>query len=55
MPRTPYIMKDQVRHQVDHIMEFNVALRRDRPRSVIELGIFSIATLTYLISLALAG
>ena len=48
-------MRDLNGHKVDSIMEFNVALRRSRPRSVFEISVFLLTLTGYLTALALSA
>jgi hypothetical protein len=47
-------MQDLNGHKVDGIMDFNVALRRSRSRSVFEISVFFITLAGYLAALALS-
>lgn len=55
MHHSPYFMRDLNGHKVDSIMDFNVALRRNRSRSIFEIGIFCVAVAGYLTALALSA
>ena len=55
MQSGPYVMRDLNGDKVDHIMDFNVALRRSRPRSLFEFGVFVAAVFGYLCVQALSG
>lgn len=55
MQYQPYFMRDLNGQKIDGIMEFNVALRRSRPRSLFEISVFCSALLAYLCSLALTA
>lgn len=50
-----YFMHDLNGRKVDSIMQFNVALRRNRPRSWFEFGLFLAALAAYLGVLAFTG
>lgn len=52
MRQNPYFMRDLNGHKVDSIMNFNVALRRSRSRSVLEISVFFVAVAGYLAALA---
>jgi hypothetical protein len=52
MNNSPYFMRDLNGDKVDSIMEFNVALKRPRSRSVFEISLFAGALLSYLYVLA---
>lgn len=52
MQPDPYFMRDLNGHKVDSIMDFNVALRRSRSRSIFEISIFFVAVAGYLAALA---
>jgi hypothetical protein len=52
MQQNPYFMRDLNGHKVDSIMNFNVALRRSRSRSVLEISVFFVAVAGYLAALA---
>ena len=52
MQQHPYFMRDLNGHKVDGIMDFNVALRRSRSRSVFEISVFFVAVSGYLVALA---
>lgn len=54
MQHRPYFMRDLNGRKIDSIMQFNVALRRSRPRSVFEISVFFGALLAYLCALALS-
>ncbi len=51
----PYFMRDLSGRKVDDIMDFNLVLRRSRPRSVFEISIFFVAVAGYLAALALSA
>ena len=53
MHPSPYFMRDLNGSKVDSIMDFNVALRRRRSRSVLEISVFVAALTAYLCVLAL--
>ena len=55
MQQGPYFMRDLNGHKVDGIMDFNVALRRSRSRSVFEISVFLVALASYLTTLALSA
>ena len=55
MHTSPYVMRDLNGHKVDHIMDFNLALRRSRSRSLFEFSVFVAGVLGYLCLLALSG
>ena len=55
MQQNPYFMRDLNGHKVDSIMNFNVALRRSRSRSVFEISVFLAAVAAYLCALALSA
>ncbi len=55
MQQGPYFMRDRNGHKVDGIMDFNVALRRSRSRSVFEISVFFVALAAYLATLALSA
>jgi len=50
-----YFMRDLNGEKIDGIMDFNVALRRSRSRSMFEISVFFAALLTYLCVLALSA
>ena len=50
-----YFMRDLNGHKVDSIMDFNVALRRSRSRSMLEFSVFLAAVVTYLCALAFSA
>jgi hypothetical protein len=47
-----YFMRDLNGRKIDSIMDFNVALRRSRSRSLFEIGVFFAALTAYLCALA---
>ncbi|MCB1775220.1 MAG: hypothetical protein KDI88_16525 [Gammaproteobacteria bacterium] len=49
---SPYLMRDLNGDKVQDIMNFNVALKRHRSRSVFEISIFLFAVAGYLLALA---
>jgi len=55
MQQSPYFMRDLNGHKVDGIMDFNVALRRSRSRSVFEISLFFVAVTGYLAALAFSA
>ena len=55
MQQQRYFMRDLNRDKVDNIMNFNVASRRDRPRSMFEISVFFAALASYLCALALSA
>jgi len=55
MRNSPYFMRDLNGPKVDHIMDFNVALRRSRSRSIFEISVFIAAVSAYLCVLALSA
>ena len=55
MQPNPYFMRDLNGHKVDSIMDFNVALRRSRSRSVLEISLFFVAVTGYLAALAFSA
>lgn len=52
MRTSPYFMRDLNGQKVDSIMDFNVALRRSRSRSIFEISVFFVAVAGYLTALA---
>jgi hypothetical protein len=54
VPHT-YVMRDLNGNKIDGIMQFNVALRRSRSRSLLEFGIFFGALFAYLCVLAFSA
>lgn len=55
MQHSRYFMRDLNGHKVDGIMDFNVALRRSRSRSVLEISVFLVTLTGYLAALALSA
>jgi len=55
MQHSPYFMRDLNGRKVDSIMEFNVALRRSRSRSVFEISLFLVTLAGYLAALAFSA
>jgi len=55
MQHSPYFMRDLNGHKVDSIMDFNVASRRSRSRSIFEISIFFVAVGGYLAALAFSA
>lgn len=55
MSHSRYYMRDLNGHKVDSIMDFNVALRRSRSRSLFEISVFGAALLMYLVALAISA
>lgn len=53
MQSSRYFMRDLNGRKVDSIMDFNVAARRNRSRSVFEISVFLASLLGYLGVLAL--
>jgi len=49
---SPYLMHDLNGDKVDDIMNFNVALKQRRSRSVFEISVFLFAVAGYLLALA---
>lgn len=52
MQHSRYFMHDLNGHKVDSIMDYNVALRRSRSHSVIEITVFLLVVAAYLGALA---
>ena len=52
MNYSPYFMRDLNGDKVDSIMQFNVALKQPRSRSVLEISLFVGALMSYLCVLA---
>ncbi len=52
MQHQPYFMRDLSGDKIDGIMHFNVALRRSRSRSVLEISLFFAVLIAYLGTLA---
>jgi hypothetical protein len=50
----PYLMHDLNGDKVEDIMNFNVALKQRRSRSVFEISIFLFAVAGYLLALAVS-
>lgn len=55
MQHSPYFMRDLNGDKVDSIMDFNVAMRRSRSRSVFEISLFFAALACYLVALAFSA
>ena len=55
MPANRYLMRDFNGHKIDQIMDFDVAKRRNRSRSVLEISIFFAALAAYLGTLAITA
>jgi len=55
MQQNRYFMRDLNGRKVDSIMDFNVALRRNRSRSVLEFSVFFITLSGYLTALAFSA
>lgn len=55
MYKSPYVMRDLNGDKVDNIMSFNVAMRQNRSRSILEISIFAAAVAGYLLALALGA
>ena len=55
MPANSYTMRDLSGRKVQQIMDFNVAKRRNRPRSVLEISLFFGALAAYLGMLAISA
>ena len=55
MTQHRYFMRDLNHHKVENIMSFNVAARRDRPRSMLEISVFVAALASYLFALAFSA
>jgi hypothetical protein len=55
MPCNRYLMRDLNGRKIDQIMDFNVAQRRSRSRSVVEISIFLGALAAYLTMLAISA
>ncbi|MCB1787960.1 MAG: hypothetical protein H6955_01790 [Chromatiaceae bacterium] len=55
MPSSRYFMRDMNHDKIEGIMDFNVAARGNRSRSVFEIGVFFAAVTTYLCALALSA
>ena len=51
----PYFMRDLNGRKIDLIMDFNVAQRRSRSSSMLELGMFFGALAAYLLALAFSA
>lgn len=52
---SPYLMRDFNDNKIDTIMAFNVAERKSRSRSILEISLFLGAVIGYLSALAIAA
>ncbi len=55
MQPSRYFMRDLNGRKIDSIMDFNVALRRSRSRSLFEISVFFAALTAYLFALAFSS
>ena len=55
MQPSRYFMRDLNGPKIDSIMDFNVALRRSRSRSLFEISVFFVALTAYLCALAFSA
>ncbi|WP_164513392.1 hypothetical protein [Thiosocius teredinicola] len=55
MHNSPYLMRDLNGRKVDNIMNFNVAMRQNRSRSILEISVFAAAVAGYVLALALGA
>jgi hypothetical protein len=55
MQPSRYFMRDLNGRKIDSIMDFNVALRRSRSRSLFEISVFFAALTAYLFALAFSA
>jgi len=55
MPTGNYFMRDLNRDKIEGIMQFDVALRRHRSRSILEISVFLAAVFSYLCVLAFSA
>jgi hypothetical protein len=55
MPGSRYVMRDLNGHKIDGIMRYNVAQRRNRSRSILEITLFLMLLVAYLGALSLSN